>query len=109
MANSSGEDRRRQLIKSAIDLFSKRACRHYLISRILEVYRTGPRFERLIPHASLAGIKPAVMYRNQIMAANVCPLKSISFITFLPLFHRADYLEYSNQFAGNTSLIQRVI
>jgi TetR/AcrR family transcriptional regulator len=127
----SGEDRRRQLIEVAIDLFSKRGFsgtttreiavaagvteaiifRHFatkqdlyaaildharlavgtedwlaevqlcmdrdddlglfrlIVSRILEIHRTEPRFERLMLHASLEGHELAVMHRNQIMAS----------------------------------------
>jgi TetR/AcrR family transcriptional regulator len=126
----SGEDRRRQLIEVAIDLFSQRgfsgtttreiACaagvteaiifRHFatkqdlyaaildhtraavadekwlaevqsrmdrdddaglfrlIVSSILDIHRTEPRFERLMLHASLEGHELAVMHRNQIMA-----------------------------------------
>jgi TetR/AcrR family transcriptional regulator len=127
----SGEDRRRQLIEIAIDLFSKKGFsgattreialaagvteaiifRHFatkqdlyaaildhthravnsekwlsevqacmdrgddaalfrlIVSRILEIHRTEPRFERLMLHASLEGNELAVMHRNQIMAS----------------------------------------
>jgi hypothetical protein len=38
------------------------------VSRILEIHRTEPRFERLMLHASLEGHELAVMHRNKIMA-----------------------------------------
>src|SRR5437868_2425876 len=132
----SGEDRRRQLIEVAIDLFSKRGFagtttreialaagvteaiifRHFatkqdlyaailethsvtcdepwlaqaqslmdeendpalfrlILSKILEIHRTAPRFERLMLHASLEGHELAVMHRNQIMASIGVPLE----------------------------------
>ena len=40
-----------------------------VVSRILEIHRTEPRFERLMLHASLEGHELAVMHRNQIMAS----------------------------------------
>jgi TetR/AcrR family transcriptional regulator len=40
-----------------------------IVSRILEIHRTEPRFERLMLHASLEGHELAVMHRNQIMAS----------------------------------------
>jgi len=40
-----------------------------IISSILAVHRTEPRFERLMLHASLEGHELAVMHRNQIMAS----------------------------------------
>src|SRR5580658_7465981 len=123
----SGEDRRRQLIEIAIDLFSKKGFggtttreiaaaagvteaiifRHFatkqdlytaildykgstsgidqwfaeaqvfmdasddeglfrlIITKILELHRTEPRFERLMAHAALEGHEMAVMYHNQ--------------------------------------------
>lgn len=123
----SGEDRRRQLIEVAIDLFSKKGFggtttreiaaaagvteaiifRHFatkedlytaildykgsasgmdqwfaeaqvfmdarddegffrlIVSKILEMHRTHPRFERLMVHAALEGHELAVMYHNQ--------------------------------------------
>jgi TetR/AcrR family transcriptional regulator len=125
----SGEDRRRQLLDIAIDLFSKRGFsgtttreiaaaagvteaiifRHFatkqdlyaaildhatestgmdvwltqvqehidreddaglfrsIVTRIIEIHRTEPRFERLMLHASLEGHELAVMHRNKIM------------------------------------------
>ena len=40
-----------------------------IVSSILEIHRTEPRFERLMLHASLEGHELAVMHRNQIMAS----------------------------------------
>jgi TetR/AcrR family transcriptional regulator len=129
-ARMSGEERRRQLIEVAIDLFSRHGFagattreialaagvteaiifRHFatkqdlyaaildthsvtcdeawlaqaqalmdaeddpalfrlIISKILEIHRTAPRFERLMLHASLEGHELAVMHRDQIMAS----------------------------------------
>lgn len=39
-----------------------------IVSRIIEIHRTEPRFERLMLHASLEGHELAVMHRNQIMS-----------------------------------------
>jgi TetR/AcrR family transcriptional regulator len=149
----SGEDRRRQLIEVAIDLFARRGFRgtttkeialaagvteaiifrHFatkqdlykaildhahivvgteqwlaevqscmdrdddvglfrlIVSRILEIHRTEPRFERLMLHASLEGHELAVMHRNQIMASI-----GVRFREYIERRQRAGALRESN-------------
>ena len=56
-------------LQSRMDRHDDEGIFQLIISRILEVHRTEPRFERLMLHASLEGNELAVMHRNQIMAS----------------------------------------
>lgn len=56
-------------VQSCMDRDDDEGLFRLVVSRILEIHRTEPRFERLMLHASLEGHELAVMHRNQIMAS----------------------------------------
>jgi TetR/AcrR family transcriptional regulator len=64
-----GSDRWLDEAQACMDGDDDRGLFRLIISRILEIHRTEPRFERLMLHASLEGHELAVMHRNQIMAS----------------------------------------
>src|ERR1700685_3088294 len=55
-------------VQSCMDRDDDAGLFRLIVSSILEIHRTEPRFERLMLHASLEGHELAVMHRNQIMA-----------------------------------------
>jgi TetR/AcrR family transcriptional regulator len=66
---SSGMERWLAEVEACFERDDDRGLFRLIVSRVLEVHRTEPRFERLMLHASLEGHELAVMHRNQIMAS----------------------------------------
>ncbi len=67
--SATGHEKWQDEVQASMDRDDDESLFRLIVSRILEIHRTEPRFERLMLHASLEGHELAVMHRNQIMAS----------------------------------------